>query len=218
MKSLRYFMVLSLFTAGFFIIADAQEQHSTSGKAKVYDAAEKVSPVLVGTKIPDVTVHDINKKPVNLTERIMQKPTVLVFYRGGWCPYCNRQLAELKNIEQPLVELGYQILAVSPQTPAALQEQKLETEQVVTLLSDASLATITGFGVGYHVDMMTSAKYKTYGIALTNDTEGNPVLPAPAIFFVDQKGTVLASYVNPDYTVRPSAQLVLAMATALAGK
>lgn len=187
-------------------------------RATLADSPDAVTPLLNGQMVPFTTLQTVDGSPVSLQAVLLQKPSIVLFYRGGWCPYCNRQLAELKNIEQPLVELGYQILAVSPQTPAALQEQKLETEQVVTLLSDVGLHTITGFGVGYHVDMMTLAKYKAYGIALTEDAEGKPVLPAPAIFFVDQKGKVLASYVNADYTVRPSAQLVLAMATALAGK
>lgn len=64
---------------------------------------------------------------------MMEKPSIILFYRGGWCPYCNRQLAELKNIEQDLVDLGYQVLAISPESPDRLQEQKLETEFAVTL-------------------------------------------------------------------------------------
>ncbi|WP_334056881.1 hypothetical protein [Alteromonas sp. S005] len=40
-------------------------------------------------------------------------------------------------------------------------------------------------------------------------------VPAPAIFMLDKKGKVLFSYVNPDYKVRPSVELVLAVAKAL---
>ena len=83
--------------------------------------------------------------------------------------------------------MGYQILAISPESPARLQEQKLETEFLVTLLSDDKLDTIRGFGVGFYVDTMTELKYKTYGIDLTKDESGKSVLPAPAIFMLDKK-------------------------------
>ncbi|WP_281715569.1 hypothetical protein [Alteromonas sp. CyTr2] len=41
------------------------------------------------------------------------------------------------------------------------------------------------------------------------------VLPAPSIFMLNKKGQVLFSYVNPDFKVRPSADLVLAVAKTL---
>lgn len=177
--------------------------------------AQDVRPLLNGQTIPNTQLKMADGSPVSLQALTMRKPTVVLFYRGGWCPYCNRQLAELKNIESDLVDLGYQILAISPETPARLQEQKLETEFLVTLLSDASLETIKQFGIGFHVDSETQTKYKGYGIELTKDASGQPVLPAPAIFFVNTKGQVELSYVNPDFRVRPTAELVLSVAKAL---
>ena len=120
-----------------------------------------------------------------------------------------------KDIEKDLVDMGYQILAISPESPERLQEQKLETEFLVTLLSDDKLDTIREFGVGFYLDTVTELKYKTYGINLTKDESGNSVLPAPSIFMLNKKGQVLFSYVNPDFKVRPSADLVLAVAKTL---
>jgi len=69
--------------------------------------------------------------------------------------------------------------------------------------------------VGFYVDESTSEKYQTYGIKLAKDEAGREVLPAPAIFMLNTKGQVLFSYVNPDYKVRPSAELVLSVAKVL---
>ena len=33
--------------------------------------------------------------PFDLGAAFSEKPTVLIFYRGGWCPFCNRELGEL---------------------------------------------------------------------------------------------------------------------------
>ncbi|MBK8550828.1 MAG: redoxin domain-containing protein [Ignavibacteria bacterium] len=68
--------------------------HSQTKERTIANAplnAEDINPVLTGTKIPDVNLNDINGNAVNLLERISGKPAILVFYRGGWCPYCNTQ-------------------------------------------------------------------------------------------------------------------------------
>lgn len=82
-------------------------------------------------------------------------------------------------------------------------------------MSDSDLNTIRQFGVGFYLDAATELKYKAYGIALTKDDNGKSVLPAPSIFILNNKGQVLFNYVNPDYKVRPSADLVLAVAKTL---
>lgn len=51
----------------------------------------------------DITLHEV----------IKVKPTVFVFYRGGWCPYCTRQMSELAQIEEQILEMGYQIVGIS---------------------------------------------------------------------------------------------------------
>ncbi len=206
-KTLWLSLVIMLFAACHQAYAD---------QTTLAENEMEVRPLLNGMQVPDVKVKDAQGAPFSLRALLMQKPTVVLFYRGGWCPYCNRQLAELKDIEAELVNLGYQILAISPQSPAQLQEQKFDANQAVTLLTDESLQAIKGFGVGFIVDPATVKKYKEYGISLTQNESDEAVLPAPSVFFVDKKGTVQLSYVNPDYKVRPSAKLVLAMATALA--
>ena len=45
---------------------------------------EDVCPILTGQKVPAVTLQTIEGKPFDLTESIAKKPTVLIFYRGGW--------------------------------------------------------------------------------------------------------------------------------------
>lgn len=184
-------------------------------RAVIAQDAMSVTPLLNGQIAPDTTLKMADGSPVSFKALTMQKPTIVLFYRGGWCPYCSRQLAELKDIEKDLADAGYQLLAISPESPARLQEQKLETEFLVTLLSDNSLETIKSFGVGYYVDSKTESKYKGYGIGLTSSEEGRAVLPAPAIFILDTKGQIQFSYVNPDFRVRPSAKLILAAANAL---
>lgn len=183
-------------------------------RTAIADDAANVTPLLIGQTIPNSTLQTVDGAPVSLKALTMQKPTVLIFYRGGWCPYCNRQLAGLKDIEGQLDGLGYQILAISPETPAQLQAQKLQEKFTVRLLSDASLNAISGFGIGFYVASETTDKYKSkWDIDLNQqDKSGKAVLPAPAVFILDTSGKVKFSFVNPDFKERLSPELLLSAA------
>ncbi|GAB2693821.1 peroxiredoxin-like family protein [Aliiglaciecola sp. 3_MG-2023] len=202
MRSLQIVGVfLTLFSAQLFAL----------DRSVIAESPEDVTPLLNGQTIPSATLRTATGAPVSLQAMVMQKPTIILFYRGGWCPYCSRQLAELKDIEQPLIDLGYQILAISPESPARLQEQKLETEFAVQLLSDESLQAIKGFGIGFYVPMETKANYKAKkNIELTAEAGSDrAVLPAPSVFITDKSGLIKFNYVNPNFKVRPSAELLL---------
>lgn len=180
-------------------------------RTTIAESAEDVTPLLNGQNVPSATLRTATGAPVSLQAMIMQKPSIILFYRGGWCPYCSRQLAELKDIEQELIDLGYQVLAISPESPSRLQEQKLETEFAVQLLSDESLEAIKGFGIGFYVPMETKNTYKSkWNIQLTDEAGSDrAVLPAPSIFITDKTGLIKFNYVNPNFKVRPSAELLL---------
>ncbi|WP_299075048.1 peroxiredoxin-like family protein [uncultured Paraglaciecola sp.] len=179
-------------------------------RTQIAGSAENVTPLLIGQGAPNSKLQTVDGDPVSLKALTLEKPTVLIFYRGGWCPYCNRQLAGLKDIEGKLDQLGYQIIAISPETPAQLQAQKLQTKFSVRLLADPDLEAISGFGIGFYVADETRSKYKSkWDINLTNDkTSGKAVLPAPAVFIVNTQGKIEFSYVNPDIKTRISPELL----------
>lgn len=94
----------------------------TSAKAQLPEKAEDISPLLIGEKIPSASISTIDGKMIASTELFNGQKTILIFYRGGWCPYCNTQLGQLQSIEGDLIKMGYQIVAVSPDTPEKLRE------------------------------------------------------------------------------------------------
>ena len=73
---------------------------------------EDISPLLIGEKVPNGEVYSAKGKEIKLHKVLDKKRTVLVFYRGGWCPFCNVQLAELQDAMAELEELGYQIVSL----------------------------------------------------------------------------------------------------------
>ena len=174
-----------------------------------------MSPVLVGTKIPAVTLQDVNGSTVQLTERVSQKPTVLIFYRGGWCVYCNRQLGQLSEIEKDILDAGFQIIAISPDKPDQVQKSYDQHKMKYTLLSDSSGDAAKAFGIAYRVDEPMLKKLAQHKIDI-NEASGydHNILPVPAVFVIDTNGMITFEYVNPAYSVRlhPSVLLVAVQA------
>jgi len=186
--------------------------------AAVPESADRVKPLSVGSDVPDVSVVQADGTSVNVRDLITQ-PTVLIFYRGGWCPFCNMHLGQLQEAHAELVKSGYQILAISPDLPAKLAESVEKGELGYTLLSDSSMAAAQAFGIAFRVDDATLEKYKGYGIDLEAASgESHHLLPVPAVFIAGTDGTVKFAYANADYKIRLEPAALLAAAKGAAGE
>ena len=183
---------------------------SCSG-GEVPTSAEEVNPVKVGEEIPDVTLKDPFGNDAELRNLVSQKPTLLIFYRGGWCPYCNAHLSQLAEIEEQLYDMGIQILAVSPDKPSYLKESTMEQELNYQLLSDSDMNTSKQFGLAFRVDTTTVNRYKRNGLDLAERSgHDHYLLPVPAAFLIDRDAIVQYRFFNPDYTVRIENEELLA--------
>lgn len=177
--------------------------------------AAEVTPVLTGTTIPDVSLQSIEEDSLLLRQLIAEKPTVIIFYRGGWCPYCNKHLAQLQEAHSKLADLGYQILAISPDMPEFLKESLQEKDLGYTLLSDSDMEASKAFGLAFKVDQETVERYKKNGLDLAERSgHEHYLLPAPAVFLVNPDGLITFQYVNPDYKTRIKPDVLLAAAKA----
>lgn len=182
-------------------------------KNKVAASAEEICPILVGEKIPQVSVTTVDGKSFNINEAVKQKPTILIFYRGGWCPYCNMQLEQLRKIDSDLVELGYQLLAISMDRPEKLQESMDEHNLNYTILSDSNAEAAKAFGLAFKVDDKTIERYKGYNIDLEAASgEKHHILPVPGAFVVGTDEVIYFEYVNPNYKVRIDPDVLMAAA------
>lgn len=163
--------------------------------------------------VPDVTLKDTQGQPVALKKLLANKPTVLVVYRGGWCPYCSKQLKNIQNIEQQIAEMGLQIIAVSPDSPEKLAQSTISSP-TYQLLSDDQLALAQAMGLAFFLDDKTAKVYRNkLGVNFVGlDGEQKVALPVPAVFVLDTQGMVHFQYANPNYRVRLSEPLLLAAA------
>ena len=184
--------------------------------SQIHDSAEQVRPILPGMSAPEVGFFDVEGNPVPLDPAALEKPLVLTFYRGGWCPYCNLHLAELRTAEAELVELGFDVWFVSPDRPELLAEGD-QAGLGYRLLSDSTLAAAQAFGIAFRVDPVLVARMAQGGMDINaRSGQDHGALPAPATFIIGTDGVVQFSYVNPDYSVRLAPSVLLAAAKAYA--
>ncbi len=192
-----------------------QENTSNTFQTRVSNSAEEICPLLVGKKVPEVILETSEGDSFDLNEAIKEKPAILMFYRGGWCGYCNTQLGQLKDIEHELVEIGYQIFAISPDTPEKLRGSLQKHNMKYRLLYDRDMSAAKLFGIAFKVDDNTVKRYTGAGIELTYDSKNDRnILPVPAVFLVGIDGVIRFQYVNPNYRVRLNSDVLLAAAKA----
>jgi len=181
----------------------------------IAETAEQVSPLMNGQHIPAaVQVTTGEGKKLTLGQVINNKKTVLFFYRGGWCPFCNTQMGQLKKIENQITELGFQLIGISTDSVKDLQKSIGEHQLDYQLLADFNSVTSQAFGLAYYSSQKITDRYLAK-MDLTNPLQKNKagderlVLPVPAIYVIDSQGLVQFNYVNPNYKVRLHEALLL---------
>jgi len=165
--------------------------------------AEDTEPIEVGTTLPDAQVRNLEGEAVGLQALVAGKPSVLVFYRGGWCPYCTVQLQALRDAQGSLADLGYQLVALSPDKPEKLKESAETFELDYELVSDAEAHAAKALGIAFKVDADTISLYRDYGIDLEKASgEAHHLLPVPTVILTDGEGKVVYVFSEADYKVR----------------
>lgn len=177
----------------------------------IHPKAEAAQPVKVGEQAPaGKGLRNAKGEAVDLAAVTKGKTTLLVFYRGSWCPYCNTHLGELAALQPELAANGVQVIAISPDSPATLAAYPAEKKKPYTLISESTFEAAKAFGVAFAVDKAMEEKLQGYGIDLAK-ASGNTaaVLPVPAVFVIGPDGLVKFSHANADYTKRLSGAQVL---------
>ncbi len=185
--------------------------------AQVPTDANDVKPLLPGMNIPDMHVLNVKGEAITISAKNLKKPFVITFYRGGWCPYCNAQLAQMRNAEKELLEMGFDVYFISPDKPEylieSLKDKKLKKDISYTLLSDPSMQVAQDFGIAFKLDDKTVEKYKKWNIDLEKSSGyKHHYLPVPSTYLVSNKGIIQFQYSNPNYKVRLEPDLLLAAA------
>jgi peroxiredoxin len=164
----------------------------------------------VGDAAPIFTAKDQNGKTINLKQALKTGPVVMLFYRGQWCPFCNKQLSHFSDSLQMLIGKGISVLAITPETADNVKKTVEKTRSSFSILEDEGMAIMKMYKVNFSVDENTITKYKGYGIDFDKANGSNGAnLPVPATYIIGKDGIVKYVFFNTDYRKRASVQDIL---------
>ncbi|SMB87209.1 alkyl hydroperoxide reductase/ Thiol specific antioxidant/ Mal allergen [Hymenobacter roseosalivarius DSM 11622] len=181
-----------------------------AAQAQTAPAALSATAMKVGERAPAFKGKDANGQEVELSKLLKKGPVVLYFYRGQWCPYCNKQLSQLQDSLQLLTARGAQVVVVSPETQQNIDKTVAKTKASFPIIHDQSFAIMKAYGTAFTVDEATARKYQGFGLDLkqANGAQAN-VLPVPATYVIGQDGRIRFAYFNSDYRQRVTVKQVL---------
>ena len=164
----------------------------------------------VGDCVVDFALPNALGNRVSLFERLAQGPVVLVFYRGGWCPYCNFQLQALQRVLPDIQSLGASLMAISPQPPDASLSTQKKNALSFEVLSDVGSTVIRQWHLAYEMAEALREPYLKAGYDLpTINGQGDWVLPITATYVIAPDHTVTWARVDEDHMVRAEVDDVL---------
>lgn len=156
----------------------------------------------IGSTAPNFSIEQADSKTFKLYSELKSSPVVLLFYRGGWCPYCNLQLKSIQNEVFPKLKAnGIKLLAVSVDKIA--EAKKTKNTLSFPVASDSDAKVISQYNI---VNYVTDEKFemlKSYKIDIEKASgKKHRKIAIPAVFVINKSTKIVFSYANKNYKVR----------------
>jgi peroxiredoxin len=198
-------LLFAALLSSFFMLPSASAQ-----EALIATEPTATKPLEKGQRVPEVRLKGLDGKDISLASLHQEKPLVIVFFRGGWCPICTKHTQQLIKVYPELKEKGFEMIAVSPDSVESTKANIDKSSIPFAVYSDSALNATSGFGLAFKVDDATVTKYKGFGIDLEKASgQTHHALPIPAIYVVSKDGVIAFAHSNPDYRQRLDAKVLL---------
>lgn len=177
------------------------------------DASAAVDQALhAGDQAPlDSVFLDHDGERHNLRDLTAKGPVVLIFYRGGWCPYCVRSLNEFNEQRSAFEAMGATVLAVSGELPEHAKATQEKGEFGFNVWTDPGLDAAQSFGVAFEFKRGRRFLTRFQG------EEHNQRLPLGATYVIAPDGSIAWSFLEEDYKRRATTDEVLAAVGKIGG-
>jgi peroxiredoxin len=191
--------------------------------APIAATAEQVQPLEAGDSAPRFIVETVESRVFDFDPLNLDKPVMILVFRGGWCPYCNIYLSDMRHVIPEIQELGIDVLFLSGDRPELLYEslENQAREDIegldYTILSDADAQAAIALGIAFKATQGTVDYVNKKGDGYRKSSmERHGILPVPAVFAIGKDGMIAYAYVNADYKVRLPADDLLEAARMIA--
>ena len=175
-------------------------------------AQEKPEGLFINSKAPDFKGKDQNGNEVVLKDLRKKGPVVIIFYRGYWCPYCNKELQKLEDSLQLIKEKGAQLIAITPEKQEGITKTVERTKATYPIITDDELKIMKAYDVAYQVDTKTIDRYKMASIDLAANNGQKPeavYLPVPAVYIIGKDGEIKYRFFEEDYKKQAAVKDIL---------
>ena len=165
----------------------------------------------IGANAPNFSAIDQLGNKVDLDVMLKKGPVVLVFYRGYWCPHCNKYLQKLEDSLSLINAKGANLITITPENHGSIQKTLEKTHASYPVLFDEGLTIMKKYDVAFPVDEKTISRYKEYGIDFTkvNGSINGASLPVPAVYVINKEGKIVFKHFDKNYTKRASVSEIL---------
>ncbi len=208
-------MLLSLICSLSIVAVQAEQS--------VAATAQEIQPLQVGQVAPRFDVKTVDNEVFSFDPTSLERPAMLVSFRGGWCPYCNMHLSELRTVVPEISAMGVDVMFLSGDRPEMLYASLMQDTQEdiadldYKIYSDADAQAAIALGIAFKASDRTLKGRHERGDDIEDSSMArHGVLPVPAVFVVDREGMITFAYANPDYKIRLSPDELLAAASAIA--
>lgn len=166
----------------------------------------------VGTLAPVIQFTEVDSNGISTsyssTEVVREKPLVVLFYRGHWCPVCNKYLSAFNDSLGIILERA-EVWVVTPEKPEYVALTREKTGLTAKVISDTSQKIMKDYKVLFHVNEQYRKKID---LALSEDlkeTNGDDVLPVPATYVIDENHKIVFKQFDPNYKNRATVMSIL---------
>jgi peroxiredoxin len=163
----------------------------------------QVALVQVGQAAPDFTAQDVKEgNKADLKSLVGGEKTVLLFYRGAWCPASRQRLANLSRDYSRFQELNTKVIAVSSEPYEKGKELKTKLNLPFAVLSDPGFEAIDLYGTRTEKDEMKTdqgggAKGAISQFFICN-VKHIDKYASPSLFIIDENGIVRYRFVSKE--------------------
>ncbi|MFI8604627.1 peroxiredoxin-like family protein [Cellulophaga baltica] len=189
--------------------SEEKKQKYAEGIAAVEETNIVGNALQVGETAINFTLPNALGKKITLYDELENGPVILMWYRGGWCPYCNMQLHYMQEMLPAFKKLGASLLAITPETPDNSISTKEKNDLEFEVLSDLDNKVGYEYKVVFKLTEDVKEIYENgFELSKFNGNDKGE-LPLAATYIIGQNKVIQYAFLDADYRNRAEPQDLL---------
>ncbi|BDS12037.1 peroxiredoxin-like family protein [Aureispira anguillae] len=170
-----------------------------------------LEPLEIGSLAPSFEAKNQAGEPIKSADLLEKGAIVLVFYRGTWCPYCQKHVSELQEGLEQLIDKGANVVVVTPERPEYIKKMVKKTAATFSILHDEDYAIMEDYHTKYTIQKTDEMSFKDYVVShtKTHNQDDEAILPVPATYIIGKDGRIKFVHFETDYKQRSTVEMIL---------